>query len=133
MVRRLVQDERGRAREKHACQLHSPALAARQRAERLGEHPVGKAEAGGDRSRFGFGRPSSEDVELLFEPGIMLQDAVLMLAVAVAHLCAGGLHVVDDSVEASRPEYAVSGDDGEITRTGILGKVGNRRRPPNRT
>ena len=132
MVRRLVQDERRCAGEKYPGQLHSAALATREGAERLGEDPVGEAQAGSDRSRFGLGGPSAEKVELLFEPGVTLEDSVLVLAFAITHVGTGGMHLPNDAIEAPRPEDAVPGDDGEVPGAGILGKVGDGLRAANR-
>ncbi len=65
VVRRLVEQQRVRAAEQDSGQLDPAALAARERAQRLAEHPVGEAETCRDRRRLGLGRVAAEDVQPL--------------------------------------------------------------------
>ena len=126
MVRRLVQDERGGTGEQHPGQLDPAALAPRERAERLGEHPVGKSEAGGDRTGFGFGRPSAAELELLLEPGVAAEDPALVLGITLSHVGTCDLKLVGRCGRGPCPEDPVAGDDVQVSGARILGKVGHR-------
>jgi hypothetical protein len=56
-----------------------------------------------------------------------------VLGIAVPHVVARGLELVNDSIEAPRPEDPVARDNVQVTGTRILGKVGHRHRTANRT
>ena len=56
VVRRLVEQQRLRVAEQDPGQLDPPALAAGQRAERLGEDALGQPQARADLGRLGLGR-----------------------------------------------------------------------------
>src|ERR1019366_7082641 len=82
--------------------------------------------AGSNRARLGFGRPTTEEVELLFEARVAVEDLGLVLAVAMGHVGSSRLHLADDAIEPSRSEDPVARDDGQIACTGILRKVSHR-------
>ena len=98
----------------------------------MGEHPFGKSQTGGDRAGFGFGRPSTEEMELLFEPGVALEDPTLVLGISVPHVGTRDLELADDTIEASRPEDPVARDNVQVTGTRVLGKVCHRHRTADR-
>src|SRR5208282_6786339 len=81
---------------------------------------------GGDGTGLGLGRPAAEEVELLLEPGITAEDPTLVFGVAVAHVRARHLELVDDPVEAPRPEDPVPRNDVQVPRAGVLGEVRHR-------
>ena len=47
-------------------------------------------------------------MELLLEPGVALEDPVLVLGIAVPHVGARDLELVDDAIEAPCPEDPVA-------------------------
>src|ERR1039458_4400521 len=54
-------------------------------------------------------------MELLLEPGVALEDPVLVLGIAVPHVGARDLELVDDAIEAPCPEDPVARDDVPAT------------------
>ena len=82
VVGRLVEQQdaaagRGRVAEQDAGQLDAAALAAGERAERLGEDPVGQAEVGADAGGLGLGRVAAEAGELVFERAVAAERPVV--------------------------------------------------------
>ncbi len=71
-------------------------------------------------------------MELLLEPGVALEDPVLVLGIAVPHVGARDLELVDDAIEAPCPEDPVARDDVQVTGARILGKVRHRHRTADR-
>ena len=72
-------------------------------------------------------------MELLLEPGVAPENAVPVLGVAVAHVGAGGLELVNDAIETPRTKDPVTCDDGQVTGAGILRQVRHRHRTTDRT
>ena len=131
VVGRLVEQQRGgRAgagvgrREQDAGQLDPAALAAGQRPQRLGQDPVGQAEARADPAGLALGGVAAERGEPLLE-----------LAVAADRLVPGGvvgdlghqrlllLQIGEQGVEAARRQHPVAGQHVEVALAGILWQI----------
>ena len=110
--------------EQDARQLHPAALAAGQRAQRLGQNPFGQAETRADAARLAFGSVPAQRGEPLLE-----------LAVAADGFVAGGVvghlghqrlllfQVGQQGVEAAGGQHPVAGQHVEVALFGILWQV----------
>jgi hypothetical protein len=81
MVRRLVEQQGLGAGEQDPGQLDPPALATGQRAERLSEYPLVKAEICGDRGRFALGRITTVGEELGLQAGVAAHSPLVSFRV----------------------------------------------------
>lgn len=88
MVGGLVEQQRGRRagagvgrREQDARQLHPASLAARQRAQRLGQDPFGQTETRADPACFAFGAVAAECGESLLELAVAAHRTVTRVVV----------------------------------------------------
>ena len=111
-------------REQDPGQFDPAALAAGQRAQRLGQNPFGQAETRTDAARLAFGGIPAERGEPLFE-----------LAVAADGFVAGGvvgdlghqglllLQIGQQRVEAAGGQHAVARQHVEVALSGILWQI----------
>ncbi|GAA2784185.1 hypothetical protein GCM10020219_064620 [Nonomuraea dietziae] len=133
MVCRLVQKESFCPTEENSRQFHPSALTAGERFQRLLEHAVGQAEAGGDRGRLGLGRVAAEDVHLVLEPAVALDRLVAHLRVVARHAELGLVELAQHLVEAAGRQDAVAREHLQVALAGVLGEVADAARGGDRS
>src|SRR6202035_3404245 len=105
-------------------QLHSSALTAGQRAQLLGQHPVGQSETRADPARFAFGAVAAERGEALLELAVAADRAIT--GGVVSDLRHQGLllfQVGQQGVQSACGEHPVAREEVEVTLFGILRQV----------
>ena len=132
VVRRLVEQQRLGAGEQHARELDPAPLAARERAEPLGEHALREAEAGRDRRGLRLSGPAAERDEALLERRVAAHRGLASGLVRGAHLRRRVREVAGDHVEATGGQDPVAREHLEVARARVLGQVGDRSGAPQR-
>ena len=130
MIRRLVEQQGGRlpcdiaVREQDAGQLDSTALAARQRPQRLPEHPIRQAEVGTDPRGFALRGIAAEVGEAMFELPVAPHQGLVIGRLGQLDLDLGD--VGDELVEPSSGQHPVPSRDVQIPGARVLGQVPDR-------
>ena len=120
----LVEQQRLGVGEQDARQLHATALTAGQRAQRLGEHPVGQAQVGADAGGVALGGVPAHGGELVLQPAVPAHRLVPLGVVGGlghGHLRLGELVLQD--VEAAAGQHPVAGGDVEVAAARVLREV----------
>ena len=123
VVRGLVEQQRGRAREQDPRQLDPPALATGEGRQRLPEHPLLERQGTGDGRGLGLRGIPALGGELGLEPRVAAHRLVAGLVVGAGHRALGLAHLPDDAVEPARRQDAVAGQDVQVTRARVLREV----------
>ena len=124
VVGRLVEQQRLGVGEQDAGQLDAATLTAGQRAQRLGEHPVGQAQVAADPGGVALGGVPAHGGELVLEPAVAAHRLVALGVVGGlghGHLRLGELVLQD--VEAAAGQHPVAGGDVEVAAARVLRQV----------
>ncbi len=119
----LVEQQGLTVTEQDARQFHPAALPTGQRAQRLMQHPVGQAEAGGERGGLGFGGVPAEYGQPVAEVPVPAYSPVRDGWVGVGHPVLGLTELGSHLVEATRRQHPVKREDFQVTRARILRQV----------
>ena len=133
MIRRLVEQQGGglprdvTVREQDAGQLDAAALAARQGAQRLPEHPVRQTEIGADAPGFAFRGVTAEVIEAMFELSVAAYQGLVVGRLGQLHLDLGDFR--DQLVKAPSGKHSIPSRDVQVAGTRVLGQVSDRPAP----
>jgi hypothetical protein len=123
VVRGLVQQQDVGVREQDPGQLDPAALAAGERVQRLREHPVGKAEAGGDGGRLRLGGVPTGGQELGLQPLVAAHRLLPGAALAAGHPVLVLAHLAQRHIQAAGREDAVAGQYVEVPGARVLREI----------
>ena len=122
----LVKQQGLRPGEQDPGQFHPPPLPAGQRLQRLGKHPAGQPQAGGDRCGLGLRRVTAEAVQPFLGVAVAADGRVPAGRVRVGHLLLGGAHRGPDLVKTAGGQHPVHGQAGQVTGPRVLREVADR-------
>ncbi len=128
----LVEQQGLRTGEQDPGQFHAAPLPARQGLQRLGQHPAGQPQAGGDRRGLGLGRVAAEAVQPFLGVAVAAHGRVPAGRIRVGHLLLGVAHRGPDLVETAGRQHPVHGQAGQVTGPRVLRKVADRAGPAHR-
>ena len=128
----LVEQQGLRAGEQDPGQFHPAPLPARQGLQRLGQHPAGQPQAGGDRRGLCLRRVTAEAVQPFLGVAVAAHGRVPAFRIRVGHLCLGVAHRGPDLVKAAGRQHPVHGQAGQVTGPRVLRKVADRAGPAHR-
>ena len=123
VVGRLVEQQVVCAREQNAGQLDPSSLPARQRAQRLPEHPVGQPQVRGDAGGFSFGGVPAGGRQFGLGPGIRRHGRVLSCPGLGGHLDRITRQSFQNRIEPARRQNAVFGKGVEVAGARILRQI----------
>jgi len=123
VVGRLVEQQRVGLGEQDAGQLHPAALAARQGAQGLVEHPAGQPQRGRDRGGLALGRVAAQGQELRLHLRVATHRLVPGARVTAGQHLLLLAHLADHSVQATGTEDAVPGQLARVPRSRVLRQV----------
>ena len=126
VVGRLVEQQRLGAGEQDPRQLDAASLATGQGAQRLAEHALLDAEAGGDLGRLGLGGVPAPGVQLGVGPLVAAHRLLADGGVVAAHVGLGLAEAAYDVVEAARGEDPLAGQDLGVAGARVLRQVADR-------
>ena len=125
VVGRFVEQQRrrlaGGVGEQDAREFDATALAAGQRAQRLGQHAVGQAEVGADPRGLALCRVAAERGEALLEIAVAADERVVVGLFGEPDLRLGD--VADEDVETACGQHPVARDDVEVAGARVLRQV----------
>jgi hypothetical protein len=130
----LVEQQRGRrlrpavgGGEQDPGQLHAPALTARERAHRLGQHPLGETQVRADPRGLGLRGVAAEGGEPLLEPSVLADRLVVRGRVGqLSHRRLRLLHLRQQHVQAAGREHPVLRRDRQVALARVLRQVADR-------
>ena len=124
VVGRLVEQQRLGVGEQDAGQLDPAALATGQRAQRLGEHPVGQPEVGADARGVALGGVPAHRGELVLQPAVAAHGLVPLVVVGgLGHRDLRLGQLVAQDVEPAAGQHPVAGGDVEVAAARVLREV----------
>jgi hypothetical protein len=109
--------------EQDPGQLDAAPLTAGQGVQRLVQHPVGQAEAGGDRGRLRLGRVPAEDREPFFQPAVLADGVRRLGGIRSGHGRLGGPEFGAQLVEPAGGQHAVDGQHVQVPGARVLRQV----------
>ena len=119
----LVEQHGLGAGEQDPGQLDPAPLTTGQGVQRLVQHPVGQAEAGGDRGRLRLGRVPAEHREPFFQAGVGADGVGRRGGVRSGHRRLGRPELGAQLVEPARGQHAVDGQHVQVPGTRVLRQV----------
>jgi hypothetical protein len=119
----LVEQQRVGVREEDPGQFHAAPLAAGEGVQRLAEHPVGQAQAGGDGGGLGLGGVPALGEELGLQAAVLLHRVVAGGALAGGHPLLVLPHLAEHGVQAAGGEHPVAGEHVEVAGAGVLREI----------
>ena len=126
----LVQQQGLRVREQDPGQLDPAALPPGQGGQRLGQHPVGQSQAGGDRRGLGLRGVPAEQGEPFFQLAVAAHRGVAPRGPAVGHLLFGGAHGRAQLIQPAAGQHPVQGQAFHVPGPRVLRQVADARRAP---
>ena len=123
MVGRLVQDHRVRIGEQDPRQLHTAALPAGERAERLVHDLLRQSQRFGHRVGLGLRRVTAGLVEVLHGLVVAVHGLGHHVRIRVGHLAFGLAHAADDGRDVARAHHTVERGLVRIVRMRVLRQI----------
>ena len=119
----LVQEHGVRVREQDPCELHAPALTARERVQRLLQHARREVEVVGDGGGLGLRRVAAAGQELGLQAVVAAHGLGPDGVVLRGHLLLGAPQLGDHPGEVARGEDAVPRQLVHVVHLGVLRQV----------
>ncbi len=127
VVGRLIKQQRPGPREQDPGQFDAAPLAAGEGVQRLGQDPVGQAQAGCDRGGLGLGRVAAQHHQPLLQLAVPAHRRVAPGRLPVRHLRLGRPHAGPHLVETAGGEHPVHGQAVHVAGPGVLRQVADGR------
>ena len=119
----LVEQQRLGTAEQDPGQLYPPPLAAGQGAQRLPEHFLRQAEAGGERRRLGLGRVPAEHGEAFLQVPVPAHGGIPLAGIRIGHRDLGLAHAGHQRIQSARRQHPVHRQRLEVADAGVLRQV----------